>query len=818
MLTNYFKIAWRNILHHKAYSTINVLGLGFGICACITIYLIVSYELNFDTFHQNKERIFRIVGEVENAKGEKEFLNCPVLHAADLQQSISGFESASGFHDYGERISIPDGNHPVKKFENRIEQSRQSTAIITWPQYFDIFKYQWLAGNARSLSEPFKVVLTESRAKKYFGDIPLNEMLGKTVIYEDSLQVHVSGIVKDWNQNTDLGYTDFISISTATHSFLKNQIPTDDWNSLRPHNANAWVKLAKGVSAAQINERLELFVKKYAKELGPGTKFKLYLQPLNTLHFTTEFHRGDDGDDFRKPYLPTLYVLMGVALFILVIAVVNFINLSTAQSIQRAKEIGVRKVLGGRRFNIMFQFLAETFVLVTLALFVAIVLVKPILYLFRDYVPEGVVFRIYHPSMILFLVAVTLTTTLLAGFYPAKVLASYLPVLSLKGPAFQKGRDRLNLRKALIVFQFSISLIFIIGAIAIGKQIRYMNKADKGFNSNAIIVINHWRDQNGYFKVFADHIKHIAGIQKVVLQGNPPMGFGQGIEQFKYKGRDISDETVLFEEGDEGYIPFYQMNLIAGKNMAHSDSLQDLVINETYTKVLGFENPRDAIGKFLYRKDKPYPIVGVVADFHTGSFHEAIRPAVIGKMPERERSISIKLDAKERQSRDVKLIMGEIEGQWKTLYPDEPFSYHFLNEAITWLYGQEENTAWLVKVAMGITIFISCMGLFGLGMFTAQRRTKEIGVRKVLGASVSNIAFMLGKDFVLLIVLAILVASPIAWYLINQWLQDFVFRTELTWWIFALAGVCAIIIGLITVSFQAVKAAVANPIKSLRTE
>ena len=795
-----------------------MLGLAFGICACIAIYLIASYELNFDTFHPDKERIFRIVGEVENAKGEKEFLNCPVLHAADLQQSIPGFESAAGFHDFGERISIPDGSHPAKRFENRIEQSRQSSAIITWPQYFDIFKYQWLAGNAQSLSEPFKVVLTESRARKYFGEIPLNEMLGKTVVYEDSLQVHVSGIVKDWNLNTDFGYTDFISISTATHSFLKNQIPTDDWNSIRPHNGNVWVKLAKGVTAAQTDERLAVFVKKYVKELNPGTKFRLYLQPLTTVHFTTEFHRGDDGDDFRKPYLPTLYVLMGVALFILVIAVVNFINLSTAQSIQRAREIGVRKVLGSNKNNIMFQFLTETFVLVVLSVIVAVVLVKPVLYIFRGYVPEGVVFHIYDPSMILFLVVVSLTTTLLAGFYPAKVLASYLPVLSLKGSAFQKGRDRLNLRKALIVFQFTISLIFIIGAIAIGKQIRYMNKADKGFNSNAIIVINHWRDRNGRLKVFAEHIKHIAGVQKIVLQGNPPMGFGQGIEQFKYKGRDIADQIILFEEGDEDYIPFYQMNLIAGKNMAHSDSLHDLVINETYSKILGFENPRDAIGKFLYRYDKPYPIVGVVADFHTGSFHEAIHPAVIGKMPERECSVSVKLDGNERQPGDVKIIMQEIEKQWKAVYPEEPFSYHFLNEAIAWLFGQEENTAWLVKVAMSITIFISCMGLFGLGMFTAQRRTKEIGIRKVLGASVSNIALMLGKDFVLLIVLAIVIASPIAWYFIHQWLMDFVFRTELTWWIFVLAGISAIAIGLLTVSLQAVKAAIANPIKSLRVE
>ena len=397
MLKNYLKIAWKNITLHKAYTAINVLGLAFGICACITIYLITGYELSFEKFHPDKERIYRIVGDMQRDNGESRFLNCPVIDPEAMHQSITGFEASAGFHLYSGNISIPDGSNTPKKFDNKIDGSYQSAAIITWPQYFDVFKYQWLEGNAKSLDEPFKVVLSEKRAKRYFGDIPLSSMIGKTVIYEDSLQVHVSGIVKDWDQNTDFGYTDFISVSTATHSFAKNQIPTEDWNSLSPHRADAFVKLAKGVTEAQVNERLARFLEVHAdpKNLGPGTKVSLYLQPLTSIHFTKEFHRGDDGDDFRKPYLPTLYVLMGVALFILVIAVVNFINLSTAQSIQRAKEIGVRKVLGGSRTSIMLQFLTETFVLTILSVFVAVLLVRPALYIFRDYIPGGIGFRLF---------------------------------------------------------------------------------------------------------------------------------------------------------------------------------------------------------------------------------------------------------------------------------------------------------------------------------------------------------------------------------------------------------------------------------------
>ena len=285
-------------------------------------------------------------------------------------------------------------------------------------------------------------------------------MIGKTVIYDDSLQVSVAGIVKDWTENTDFGYTDFISISTATHSFLKNQIPTEDWSSLSPHQSMAFVKLAKGITAEQVNNSFASFIKEHVKLHNAGSSLSMQLQPLTDIHFTTDFHRGDDGDDFRKAYLPTLYALMGVALFILIIAAVNFINLSTAQSIQRAKEIGVRKVMGGNRKSIMFQFLTETLVLTLFAVIVSILLVKPVLYLFSDYIPAGITFHLFNSSTLIFLIVVTLLTTLLAGFYPAKVLSSYLPVISLKGSSFRQGTGKLNLRKALIVFQFTISLIF----------------------------------------------------------------------------------------------------------------------------------------------------------------------------------------------------------------------------------------------------------------------------------------------------------------------------------------------------------------------
>jgi len=308
MFKNYLKIAWRNISRNKVYSIINILGLSLGICACIVIFLITTFELSFDKFHPDKNRIYRIVGELQNASGEKMFLNNVTGDVAGFQNQIPGFDATAGFHSYGGSVTIPDGNNQPKKFDNKIEGSYSSTAIITWPSYFSIFNYEWLQGNAQSLNEPFKVVLTEGRAKKYFGNISPGKMIGKTIIYEDSLQVTVSGIVKDWTGNSDFNFTDFISVSTATHSFLKSQISTDDWSSLRPHNGSAFVKLSKGVTVQQINNRFASFIKSHIKTTNG--KISMYLQPLSDIHFTSEYRRGDDGDDFRKAYMPMLLILL----------------------------------------------------------------------------------------------------------------------------------------------------------------------------------------------------------------------------------------------------------------------------------------------------------------------------------------------------------------------------------------------------------------------------------------------------------------------------------------------------------------------------
>ncbi|HEX3934710.1 MAG TPA: ABC transporter permease, partial [Puia sp.] len=622
------------------------------------------------------------------------FVNSVYNDVAGFETEIPGYAVRTGFHTFGWNIAVPGGKNGLTSCQNRIPNSYSPTAILAKPSYFDIFQHQWLAGDARVLDQPNMVVLTASRARLYFGDHSPAEMLGKELIYADSIKVYVGGVVEDWTHHSDYAFTDFISYSTATNSYLKDRIPTDDWRSLQPHASQAFVLLDKGVTPEQVNARFAAYIKSNL-HYKHGT-VRMYLQPLTSVHFAEWFHVEDDGDDWRKPYLPTLYVLMGVAAFILLLACINFVNLSTAQSIQRAREIGVRKVLGSGRVNIIGQFLIETLLLTLIAALASMLLVRPVLRLFEAYVPQGVEYQPFSPVNLAVVGAVVVLTTLLAGFYPARVLSAYLPVLSLKGVA-QESRS--TFRRGLIVFQFVVSLVFIIGSIVIAKQIRYMRNSDKGFNTDAVITLNHWgAPPQDKLKVLAQQLKTIPGVDKVLLQAHAPMGFVQMMSTFYRVDKDTIQTEAMTEVGNDKYIPFYQLRLVAGRNMLHSDSATEVVINETMARALGFRTPQQAIGQPLSTNGpkgiERLPIAGVVADFHMESFHNAIKPALIVNWSFIQ-GMAVKLSPAIKTQAEVKKVLAQMESHWKTVYPSEPFSYSFLNESITWLFEQEQNTAWL---------------------------------------------------------------------------------------------------------------------------
>lgn len=809
MFRSHFIIAWRNITRHKTYTFINVAGLALGACACIVIFLITSYELSFDTFHPGKEHIYRVMaGVTENSGNKSHFAKLPFPLSPAARQEIPGLGTIASITPWSAKITVPDGAHPAKHFDSHTE----GATGIAEPSWFNIFQYNWLAGNpATALNTPFTVVLAQSRARQYFGPGSPGNMLGRVLIYDDSLQVRVSGIVQDWAGNTDFPFSAFISSATIQSSFLKNSINPKSW-TIGDMSTYSFVKLPHNVTPALINAQLTALVKRYADQKPQPT---LWLEPLSDIHFNADVIESP----IRTAHMPTLYGLMGIAVFILLVAAINFINLSTAQSARRAKEVGVRKVLGGSRGSLVAQFLTETFVLTFFSVFLAVILVNPVLTAFRSFIPPGVSFHPFRLSNLFFLLLVTVVTSLLAGFYPAKVLSAWLPVLSLKGNGAQKGSGKWNLRKGLIVFQFTVSLIFIIGSIVVASQLNYTRNKDLGFTTDAIITVGTpWGDSLSRVAVAAKEIKQLPGISAVALEWMAPVDkYPRGMSiKFKSAGeKEISAGQVA---GNEDFIPLYNIKLLAGRNLEHADSVKEFVINEACYRVMGYKQPEEAIGKTIYWRGRPYPVVGVVADFHGSSLHSPIGPLCIINRVEREGNIAVKLASKGQQAGTIKATIARIEKAWKSIYPAGTFNYSFFDESIALLYENDRKTATLMNTATLITIFISCIGLFGLALFAAEKRTKEIGIRKVLGASVTNITVMLSKDFVILILLAVLIASPIAWYFMNRWLGEFAYRVSISWWMFLLAGAGALFIALATVSYQSIRAALKNPVNNLRTE
>lgn len=806
MLKNFLLTALRHIRRNSIYTLINITGLALGICGCLVIFLVVRYHLSFDNFHPDTGRVYCIdISNPEAHDGEHWNL-VPAPMPAAMRQEIPGFEQVAAFHHYTAKVTIPVAGSVAKKID------APAQFIIAEPAYFNILQYKWLAGSTNtSLNNPNTVVLTESRAHTYFGNLPADKMVGKTVVYDDSLLVTVTGILQDWDGNSDFNFSDFISFSTINHSFLKNDYQLDSWNQLN-HSSQALVKLNKGVLPAQVDALFPAFIKKHL-DPDPHSKLQAVLQPFSGIHFHPEY-----GGEGQKASLPVFYALSGVAVFILLIAAFNFINLSTAQAIQRTKEIGIRKVMGSSKGNLILQFLTETFIVSLAAVLIAVICVTPVLKAF-GVITAGVELGAANTSTWLFLLCISIFVTILAGLYPARVLSRFKAVASLKGVEKIKGKG--YLRKALIVFQFTISIVFIIGAIVAGKQISYMQSKGLGLKTEAVLTLRPmWNDKGNKMKVLAQKISALHGVNKVLLQAFAPIGFAHMTNSIQLQGSDKNQQIEASQHtSNEDFVPFYGIKLLAGRNLLHTDSMQEYLINETCAKALGFTDYHKAIGKMLVPGGtKGYPIVGVVSDFYENSFRQKIPPVIITHDPGQEHCIAIKTSLRGKNAGDLQRLITGLEKEWKTVYPEEVFDYSFLDDAVKRLYENEIRMQRLINTTTLIAIFISCMGLFGLGMFTAEKRTKEIGIRKVLGASVINIVAMLSREVVLLIVLSLAIASPIAGLLMQLWLQGFAYRTSLDVWVFIFAGSGALAIAMATIGFKAIKAALANPVNALKNE
>jgi predicted permease len=817
MLKNYLTIAFRNLQRNKLYAALNIFGLAIGISACLVIYLMVSFELSFDTTIPEQERIYRVYSQFS---GTLEATNSGVPSAfhSHVQDQYTGIEASAAFHTLFAQVSLPENGKKFKALTGNI--------IVTQPDYFHVFSsYTWLAGSPETaLTAPFQVVLTESKAKTYFGDLSSQQMLGKVIHYDDSLRVTVSGIVKDLPRPSDFIFNDFISFSTINQSWLKERINLDNWEST--YSASQFiVKLTEGTKPHKIKSQLRRAEKIYAENKKEADwRVAYHLQPLSDFHFNTKLGIYDRSR--TAAHLPTLQILIGVALLLLLIAAINFINLITAQAVKRAKEVGIRKVLGGTRVELVKQFLSETMLITTLAVGVSLLLAKLVLSAFEEFIPKGVALHLSDPSTLAFLLLTIIVVSVLSGLYPAFVLSSYAPALALKNGAFiSSGNTRsAYLRKGLIVFQFSFAQMLIVGTLIMGWQIDFMLNKDMGFNQDAVITFSapwyFWNNQQAEKRfILKQELSKIPQIHALSMHNQPPAIDGYITDIFEFdNGKEILKHNVHCRFSDTTYIHLYSMTLLAGRNLQQSDIIREFLINETYARQLGFAQPAQAIGKIIHYDGKYLPIAGVVKDFHIQSLHKTIEPVAIASNTENSYDFSLKLSTKGKQVADFKAVVSRIEGIWKELYPDEEFKYTFLDESIAGFYEAEQRSAKLVSTATGIAIFISCLGLFGLAAYTAQTRTKEIGIRKVLGASISGIVALLSKDFLKLVLIANGIAWPLAWWGANKWLEEFAYQINVSPWLFIGSGVVALLIALLTVSYQSIKAALMNPVKSLRSE
>tara|TARA_R110002167_G_scaffold205954_1_gene409936 strand:+ start:1274 stop:3724 length:2451 start_codon:yes stop_codon:yes gene_type:complete len=816
MFRNYLKIAFRNIWKNKVFSLINIIGLSIGLSASFVIGIIIYYDLTFDKFHPEGDRIYRITTEFTNPEGN--FYNSGVT--VPLAQALKDM----GLTEL-KTVAPIFTTYPlqVQNMESEAVFKGPKFVVYADPEYFRTFQYTWLAGAQNTaLKAPNEVVISAARATKYFPGMHLDQIMGKTLLYNDSISATISGVVANFKDRTDLVFEEFISLKTADRSDMTNAIKESHW-----HNTNSasqlFLKLDNPSNASVIQTVLDKLSVEHAEPelLAVGRSNSFHMQALKDMHFDPDYNTFDFDDSRASKSVLTSLVF--VALFLLLLGCINFINLNTAQATRRAKEIGIRKTLGSSKKQLIFQFLGETFLLTVGAALLSLIFSKWLLSVFSDFIPKGIDSSLFGSPLILVSMALLLMlVTLLSGFYPALILSHFKPVSVLKTQTIA-GDQKTGLRKYLTVFQFVIAQIFIIATLMVGKQLHYVMKKDMGFQSEAIAVIRTpWRDPA--FEKKERLIKAIEAmplVTAVTLGGDTPASFSTHAMGVSYQDGDkdvYSDLELLY--GDANYFKLYGLKLLAGR-LPLNDTIREYVINTTYLKKLGINDPEAVIGKTIETDNENFPIVGVMNDFNQRSLKSGINPmAFTGDTFRGQRSqfhtIHFRLQTKNVS--DWPNTIAQIETVWKSTYPETDFEYRFLDDTIKQFYRQERKTSVLLQWATALAIMISCLGLLGLVIHTTERRTKEIGIRKVLGASLTQLNLLLCKEFLVLVGIAFAIAAPIAWWGLNDWLQGFAFKSDLSWWIFLLSGTAMLLIALLIIGIRTTAAANVNPVKSLRTE
>ena len=799
MFKNYLTIALRNLRHYRTYTALNVLGLTVGMAGGILIFLFISYHLSTDRHHQKFDRIFRIVLDLHLEDGSVEtYPEAPLPMSKVLREGFSQVEQAASLKTLRElTVSFPSSkNGSSQRF------LEQNTGALIEPEWFDIFDYQWLKGNPKTaLSEPNTVVLTETWAKKYFGN---EEPIGKVLDLNHLTKVKVTGVLADPPRTTNNDVQLFISIGTFSH-LLPDQNLNDWW--IFNSTDRVYLTLKKPNSAAQVAAAFPALAQKhYGKD---ASIFQFHIQHLSDVHFDV---KRTGGALIQRSLL---WSLGWIGAFLILIACLNFINLATAQSLSRAKEIGIRKTLGSSKWQVMRQFLLETALIVTTAAIGAGLLVVLILPFVNQWLGLNLSL-ILDAQTTLFLMVLLVVIIGLAGGYPAFMMSGFSPWQALKGKGVLPKRGGFSLRQSMIVVQFAICQALLIGTMVVTRQMKYVEQSDLGFKKDNVLVVNLPDPSPTALTAFKNALLQYPEIQSVSAAYRPPSASVMNGGSFKFDNRAQWEAFPIRERlGDADYLKTYGLELVAGRNVLASDTIREYVVNEALLKKLNIKNPNDILGHKIetYLSPVAAPVVGVVKDFHLRSLREQIEPCVISTQTARYRKVGVRVAAASPSK-----TLNHVRQTWQKIYPNEVFSYEYLDEQLAKFYETEQLTVRLASVFSVVAILIGCLGLYGLVLLVVARRTKEIGVRKVLGASVASIVRLLSIDFLKPILVAIVLATPAAWYLMNQWLADFVYRIEVDWLIPTLAGLLTVVIAFLTLSFRSTKAALSDPVEALKVE
>lgn len=809
MFKNYMLIAWRNLRKNKVFSIINITGLAIGLSCFLLIALFVLDELSFDKYNDKADRIYRINASLRFGGSD---LNFP-LTADPMGQVLK--KDYPEVEDYV-RLYNSNGSKLIKKGDQFINEFNLVHADST---LFNVFTLPAIEGDTKTaLNAPNTVVITEKMANKYFGTV---HAVGKTLETNDNTKTlyKVTAVIKDVPRNSHFNFDFFFSMKNVDYN----------WNQFTSHNFHTYLLLKKGTDYKAFEKNFDQYIDKYVlpeiqqfvhiKSMSEfkkaGNKMEYSLIPLTQIHLYS-----DRQFEFLPPgSIQYVYIFSAVALFILLIACINFMNLTTARSANRAKEVGIRKVLGTERKELIMQFLTESTLMVFISTVIAIGIAYIVLPLFNSVADKSMTIQsLFSPVILSLLIVLPFAVGLLAGSYPAFFLSAFKPIEVLKGK-IKLGKSG-SLRSVLVVVQFTASIILIIGTIVIYRQLHYIQTRNIGFNKDQVLIINDAYTLDNNVMPFKLEVEKMAGVKSGTLSSYLPVSSSSRSDNVFSKTREMKSESGLDMQNwriDYDYLKTFGMQLVKGRNFSKeygSDS-SGVIINETTAQILGFANP---IGEKIYRLGEdpknpiPYTIIGVVKNFNFESLRQNVGP--LGFFLARSTGFAcFKINAANTAD-----VVQQVKNKWRAMAPGFPFKYRFLDDSFNEMYKAEQRIGEIVLIFSVLAILIACLGLFGLSTFIAEQRTKEIGIRKVLGASINSLVQLLSKEFMILVAISFVVAAPVAWWGMNKWLTDFAYRVNMAWWIFALAGAMALGIALATMSFQAIRAALMNPVKSLRTE